>query len=167
MGYSAYVECNCYKEGKTVEPPYKQFMVHDEYGWHLEFEPETFSDEEYQMKYEFEEWLLYGCEHKRMEYCEYPVGTLATMNKFIKLIENIGGQEKFPFLIRYLPTYNGDCVPVNMVNGFKRELDYLESNLTDKSLVTFQKPSVVFEIIENLKKLCLASLETGNPIQWA
>lgn len=36
MSYSAYVICNCYQNGKTTDPPHKEFLRFDEEGLYLD-----------------------------------------------------------------------------------------------------------------------------------
>ncbi|MDU1891283.1 MAG: hypothetical protein E6767_11385 [Dysgonomonas sp.] len=106
MGYDAYVSCNCYKEGKATEFPYKEYLEIDEEGVLLS---DTASDDIYS---EFNKWKKTACSHPNMELVDERLANAWGMAEFRLLIEKMGGKSTLPILTEHLPVCNGGTLPV-------------------------------------------------------
>ncbi|MBN1988035.1 MAG: hypothetical protein JW783_01390 [Bacteroidales bacterium] len=143
MGYSAYVICNCYKEGKTAEPPHKEFMRLDEDGLYLDIPNELWEKDEnrvYQMEADFDKWKQTACEHKEMELANEFLSNITGMAAFRHIISELGGSNKFPVLTKYLPIINGGALPSEFAQQALDELLLLEKEQTmEEKVVLIEK----------------------------
>lgn len=133
MGYDAYVRCNCFKEGKTK--PFKYIKYVKDYPEYLELElPEEIKkNAELAEKIEddFYNWQYSACEHKDMEVISERIANASGMGALRFAIESCGGEKEFPTLATQLPEYNGGFMPVEMNDGFRKDLDaFMEKSYT-------------------------------------
>ena len=128
MGYSASVMCNCYKEGKTSEPPYKDFMKIDEEGMYLDLEALYKQDKaEYNKRHDaFDEWKRTACPHEDMELVYERLANISGMMAFKTVIREFGGKIRFPVLTQYLPVGNVGILPADFAGKALLELQDLE-----------------------------------------
>lgn len=129
MGFGGYVVCNCYKEGKTTEPPHKSYLHIDEYGLSLEIPHEIRqqdSERAERMEHEFNEWKEAACEHEDMDYANENLANRTGMSMFRSLIGSLGSQH-YPVLSTCLPANNEGFVPTDLVEKLLEELSRLES----------------------------------------
>ncbi|MFD2823426.1 hypothetical protein ACFS5M_07070 [Lacinutrix iliipiscaria] len=142
MSYSAFVVCNCYQKGKTVEPPHKEYIKFDEDGLFLDIPNDLWDKNEkkvLQMDSDFDNWKNSACEHEEMELCyEYLSNTLG-MVEFKGVIERLGGKEKFPILSKFLPTANGGTLPAKFTPEVLKEIDEFEKQkLNENRILLFE-----------------------------
>lgn len=128
MGYSAFVLCNCYKEGKiNSKPPHEEFIILDEEGLELNLPWEGNQD-----KYSaFWRWLQGNvCSHVNMQYCKEDLANSSGMGGFRNICHKLG-ETQFPILNQYLPTANGGYLPARYASQLLEELykmSHLDSN---------------------------------------
>lgn len=129
MGYDAFVPCNCYKNGKTVPPPFEEYVVIDEDGLIEMVLPDGLRDAGWDIcsKYylPFDRWMMDACEHEDMRYLFERIANISGMSKFRNLLEERGGEPLFPVLSKYLPRSNGGTLPVESAQDAIKELEEL------------------------------------------
>lgn len=144
MSYSAYVICNCYKDGKTTEPPHKEFLKFDEDGLYLDIPSERWEKDEekvYQMCADFDEWKRTACEHEEMELADEYLSNISGMGAFRHIVSELGGKSKFPILTEYLPTVNGGILPSEYAQQALGELFLLEKEQSIEEKVVLTEKS--------------------------
>lgn len=130
MGYDAYVNCSCYKEGKTKPFLYSECVQIDEDGI---YPSDDVSDEIYQ---EFYKWEKTACAHSGMKLVFERLANAWGMSEFRLLIEKLGGKDNFPVLTEYLPVYNGGTLPAEYACQAMEEVKkILNSSEKEKHLV--------------------------------
>lgn len=143
MSYSAYVICNCYKDGKTTEPPHKEFLKFDEDGLYLDIPSERWEKDDekvYQMCADFDEWKRTACEHEEMELADEYLSNISGMGAFRHIVSELGGKSKFPILTEYLPTANGGILPSEYAQQALDELFLLEKEQSiEEKVVLIEK----------------------------
>jgi len=143
MSYSAYVICNCYSDGKTTEPPHKEFLRFDEDGLYLDIPNELWEKDEekvYQMDADFDEWKRNACEHEEMELAHEYLSNISGMSSFRHIVRELGGIDKFPILSEYLPTANGGILPSEYAQQAFDELMLLEKEqIIEEKIVLTEK----------------------------
>ena len=162
MSYIAYVNCRCYRDGKTSDPPHKEYLHigdgededNDDELW---FEiPGQFQEKNkelaWQMKKEFELWRKSACEHENMEILCIHIANIYGMNDFKYLVENSGGKEKFPVLTEYLPIYNGGCLPWRYAQDALKEIEILETMPQEYNACLKRKNCDTIMWHENIKR---------------
>lgn len=102
MGYYAYVNCNCFQEGRTTEPPYPEYVRINDQGFYLD--TELLSSKKARMiSSAFGEWRRSACEHLNMTVLFTSVSNMSDMQRFFRMLYQLGGKDKFPILSKYLP----------------------------------------------------------------
>lgn len=140
MGYDAFVICNCFKEGKTAEPPYKDFMKVDHEGMYLDLETlyEQDKDEYFKRHQEFDEWKRSACPHEDMELVSERLANTSGMAAFKTILHEFGGEMRFPILTKYLPVANGGTLPTDYAEQALRELQDLEQEKPSEEKVVLK-----------------------------
>lgn len=144
MSYSAFVNCSCYKDGKTTEPPHKKYLHIDEEGINLEPPRYLFDRDKkrvFKMKQEFDTWKRTACVHENMEAADEYLSNGSGMGAFRHLINELGGKKKYPVLIKYLPTSNDGTLPAKLAEKALRELEKLENETSLEELVILKEKS--------------------------
>ena len=144
MSYSAYVICNCYKDGKTSEPPHKEFLRFDNDGLYLDIPDELWEKDEdkvYQMEAEFDTWKRTACEHEEMELASESLSNISGMSAFRHIVRELGGKDKYPILTEYLPTKNGGVLPSEFAQQLLDELLLLEKEKSIEEKVVLTEKS--------------------------
>lgn len=130
MGYDAYVNCNCYKEGKTADFLYEEYLQIDEDGV---YPVDGSNDEVYK---EFYKWKKTACIHPDMEMADEHLANAWGMGEFKLLIEKLGGKDIFPILSQYLPVCNGGTLPAEHAHQALVEVERIcNSDKTEMHLV--------------------------------
>lgn len=158
MSYSGYVICNCYMDGLTVDPPYKEFVRFDEDGLYLMVPEDIWeknTEQALRMEAEFDDWKFTACEHEEMELAHEYLSNIIGMGSFRHVVNELGGKDRFPILSTYLPTVNGGILAAEFAKQLFGELTELENEQSGFAYV-----------IEPLKRLAKASMVSGNPIHW-
>lgn len=138
MSYSAYVICNCYKDGITSEPPYKEFLRFDEEGLYLDISNEIWEKDQvkaYKMEAEFDKWKRTACRHEEMELADEYLSNIAGMSEFRRIVNKLTGEDKFSVLREYLPTANGGNLPSEFAQQALDELLVLENEHTTEEKI--------------------------------
>jgi hypothetical protein len=157
MGYSAYVICDCYQKGKTIDPPHKEYFRFDDEGMYLEIPDEIWDQDEetaFSLQKEFSQWLSNSCEHDDMEIAHERLYNACGSGSFYSFIGEEGGKKKFPVLTKYLPRLNGGILPASKAAAALHELEVLESNFTVNERVV---------LIETKSGVTLASTMSDKP----
>jgi hypothetical protein len=137
MGYDAFVTCNCFKEGKTKEPPYKDRMKIDVEGIYLDLNITYQQDKDEYLKrhQEFDDWKRTACPHEDMEFASEHLANMSGMAAFKTMLDEFGGEKRFPILTKYLPVANGGTLPADYAEKALRELKDLEQEKTSEKKV--------------------------------
>lgn len=103
MGLDASVMCNCFREGRTSEPPVpRDWLQIDEEGY-LVLRPEHDSPEACHRVYG---WMLACCEHPEMEHASEHIANWTGYRLFQQALAGVG-RDRFPVLRHELPEANG------------------------------------------------------------
>lgn len=144
MGYDAFVLCNCYKEGKTSDPPYPDFIRISDEGIDLDLQNvDTFdSEEKLNIYIEFDQWKATGCSHENMRYANESIANSSGMVDFITALEEQNGEMKFPVLMKCLESRNERSISSEMSGHILEELLKLEkSNFSEEKVLLQLKDS--------------------------
>jgi len=121
------VSCNCYRDGKTSEPPCKEYLDEDIEWLSLDIPDHIDPNQARQMTDEFYEWQKNACEYERMDFIDVSVGNIYVMSDFKFLLENNGGNEKFPVLMEHFQImYPGISLPAQYAQDALKEIELLE-----------------------------------------
>jgi len=106
-------------------------------------------------------WLQQSCEHEGFLASEF-LGNITRAKNVRDFLRGLQGEPgpKFPILLKkvvYDGTHTGDWVPVKESPALLREVDQV---LASRDILT---PGET-EFFESMKRLCEASIATGNPI---
>lgn len=167
MGLGIYVPCNCYKEGLCSEPPVdKDLIVYDEKDFLYDLNLEYKGNES--IFHLFDLWEDNCCLHKGMKYFYAHLCTNNVISWFIDFLELLN--LKFKLLLVALNNPD-EFIDSNMAKDVLIELNKINSENDIKKLMEDYNISeyieyyhAFYEIMENLKKGCVASIETGNPL---
>ncbi len=155
MGLNAVVMCNCYKDGRTVEPPVSRHLVglgsNGELTLNVSWENEELHNS-------FQRWLAAGCEHFLQQYVEVWMGTWGGVRSSQKALRELGADT----IADLIPDCNGGEISCVQTAFVLRAIDGLlkdEDNRTEgvRQLTGF---------LEALRTVCRASQKTGNPVLW-
>ncbi|MBL7829786.1 MAG: hypothetical protein JNK41_02065 [Saprospiraceae bacterium] len=137
MGYDAFVTCNCFKEGKTKEPPYKGFMKIDVEGIYLDLDLTYNQDKDEYLKrhQEFDDWKRTACPHQDMRFASEHLANTSGMEAFKTMLQDFGGEKRFPTLTKYLPVSNGGTLPAAYAEKVLKELKDIEQEKTGEKKV--------------------------------
>ena len=162
MAYFGRVSCNCYRDGKTSDPPYKEYLDED-VEWHgLDIPNHIDSETAHQMRNEFREWQKTACEHDGMDFIDVSVGNIYVVNDFRFLLDNNGGNKKFPVLMEYFPNYPGASIPVQYAQDALREIELLESLPLETVACLKRKGRAGFMWRENIKRVVPFAFGKGH-----
>jgi len=157
MSLDAYVRCTCIRDGKAKKPhPFADRLVWDESGApSLSGDP---TDEEWQAH---DAWVQASCEHQGFLVSEF-LGNITRVKNVRDFLKGLQGEPgpKFSVLLKkvvYDGTHTGDWLPTKQTPALLKEVDLV---LGSKDILT---PGET-EFFESIKRLCEASIATGNPI---
>jgi hypothetical protein len=130
MGYSGYVVCDCYQQGKTIDPPHKEYVRFDKNGLDI-YIPKVIMKQGEEigsvMEDEFCKWRKNACEHEDMILEYESFSNSWGWLDFRTFINDSGGQLKFPVLTKYLPVTSGGILRVSLAPAILKELALLEA----------------------------------------
>lgn len=156
MSLDAFVRCTCIRDGKAKPHPFPERLTFDESGApSLTGDP---SEDEWQAH---DDWVVESCEHGGY-LLSLPLGNIsriAHLRTFLRGLEGKPGP-RFPILLEkviYNGTHTGDWLPLEESPALLKEV---ETVLHSRDILASSEK----EFFENLKQLCEASIETGNPI---
>lgn len=157
MSLDGYVRCTCIRDGKAKEShPFPDRLIWDETGApSLTGDPD---DEEWEMH---DTWVQNACDHQGFIASEFlgNINRVRNVREFLKGLQSDPGP-KFPVLLKkvvYDGTHTGDFLPANQTPALMKEVDLV---LGSADILTEGER----EFFESMKRLCEASLATGNPI---
>lgn len=157
MSLDGYVRCTCIREGKVKEPhPSPDRLTSDETG-----APSLTGDPDDAEWEAHDTWVQNACEHQGFVASEFlgNINRIRNVREFLKGLQGDPGP-KFPILLKkvvYDGTHTGDFLPAKQTAALVKEVDLV---LGSKDILTEGER----EFFESMKRLCEASLATGNPI---
>ncbi len=146
MGLDAFVRCNCWRDGKTSEPPVPRELIRvdEEGGW---WGLTTDDDEWGENRVKFDEWRETACMHPQMHLVDEWVCSWGGKSYFLQALER-AGIENFPVLWNKFPQSNdGQLSPRDAFSGLK-ELRFLREE-ADLGFVVELVEEVSEEIIKD------------------
>ena len=168
MSYSAYVVCECHKLGKTIEPPHKEFLRFDEEGLYLDIPDylrEKDEDAFFQMYSDFDEWERTACEHEEMKLADEYLSNISGMGAFRYVVNELGGEDKYPILTKYLPTANGGILPNEFAQQALEEITLLENEKTiEEKVLLIEKStkSLIVSVSSDTYQLFIFTAQNKN-----
>jgi hypothetical protein len=152
----AYVRCTCIREGRAKPHPFPDKLTFDESGTpSLTGDP---SEEEWDTH---DSWLGESCEHGGF-LLSLPLGNISRISHLRTFLRGLQGKPnpRFPILLErviYNGTHTGDWIPREESPALLKEV---ETVLHSRDILADSEK----EFFDNLKQLCEASIQTGNPI---
>ncbi|HYG14312.1 MAG TPA: hypothetical protein VEC12_01065 [Bacteroidia bacterium] len=141
MGYDAYVSCNCYREGKTTEPPHKKHLSVETEGLFINLPEKTwyyklFPNKLYQHYNEFDEWKRTACPHEDMEFASERIANITGMANFRYVVKKLSGKKNLNTLLAQLPEANGGFLPVELAQDFLHDLRRFEESGEQEEIIS-------------------------------
>jgi len=130
MGYDASVNCNCYKDRKTIAPPYEELIIfsEDKFDIDIEYLFESDKDEYWNRFNQFSDWLKTACPHENMEIVSVRLANIGGMADFKYFIKTNGGHSRFPVLSTQLPESNVGFMPIKFNQAMLNEINDIEND---------------------------------------
>ena len=157
MSLDGYVRCTCIREGKVKQPhPFPGRLTWDESNSpSLSGDP---TEEEWEAH---DRWVQDACEHEGFLASEF-LGNITRIQNVREFLRGLQGDPgpKFPILLKkvvYDGTHTGDWVPIKQSAALLKEVNLV---LGSSDILTQGER----EFFESMKRLCDASIATGNPI---
>jgi len=156
MSLDGYVRCNCVREEKAKPHPFPDRLTWDESkAPSLSGDP---TEEEWEAH---EEWVQNACEHQGFLASEF-LGNITRVKNVRDFLKGLQGNPgpKFPILLKrvvYDGAHTGDWLPASQTAALMKEVDLV---LASRDILTPGEK----EFFESMKRLCEASIATGNPI---
>jgi hypothetical protein len=152
----AYVRCTCIKDGRAKPHPFPERLTFDEAG-----SPSLTGDPSEDEWDAHDNWFAESCEHGGY-LLALPLGNISRISHLRTFLRGLQGKPgpRFPILLEkviYNGTHTGDWLPREESPALLKEV---ETVLHSRDILA----SSEMEFFENLKQLCEASIETGNPI---
>jgi hypothetical protein len=156
MALDGFVRCSCIRDGKAKPHPFPKRLTWDESGC-----PSLTGDPTAKEWDKHDRWLQESCEHEGYLVSEFlgNIWRIKNIREFLRHLEDNPGP-KFPILLKrvvYDGTHTGDWVPVKQSPALLKEVNLV---LASSDILTPGEK----EFFENMKRLCEASIATGNPI---
>jgi hypothetical protein len=157
MSLDAYVRCTCIRDGKAKRPhPFADRLTWDESGG-----PSLSGDPTEQEWEAHDKWVRLSCEHQGYLVSEF-LGNITRVKNVRDFLRGLQGEPgpKFPVLLKkvvYDGTHTGDFLPAKETPALMKEVDLV---LGSKDILKDGE----LEFFESMKRLCEASIATGNPI---
>jgi hypothetical protein len=159
MSLDAYVRCTCIRDGKAKIPhPFP-----DRLTWDSSSAP-SLSGEPNEDEWEAHDlWVQESCEHEGFLVSEFlgNINRIQNVRDFVRGLQGSPGP-RFPILLKkvvYDGTHTGDWLPVKQTPSLLKEVTLV---LQSSDILTQGER----EFFESMKRLCEASIATGNPIMF-
>jgi hypothetical protein len=155
MGLDASVCCNCVREGKAIAHPFPEKLVFDDGG-----QPALNDGASTDDWIKHDHWLAESCEHAGF-LVSVRLGNISMIAHVRELLGDLQRTNlRFPILLEkvvYNGIHSGDSIPTADVPPLLKEVDTVVrlGNTLD---------SMDREFFTSIKRLCDASITTGNPI---
>ena len=156
MALDGYVRCTCIRDGKAKPHPFPERFMWDEAGApSLSGDP---TEEEWEAH---DRWVQESCEHESFLVSEF-LGNITRAQHLRDFLRGLQGKPapRFSILLKqvvYDGTHTGDFIPVKQTPALLKEVDLV---LASSDILTQGEK----EFFESMKRLCEASVATGNPI---
>lgn len=146
MGLDAFVPCNCFKEGKTSEPPVdREWIIQDEGYYSLN----PLYSKDMDLDNKIYKWSQNCCEHPFMHISER-ISNWSGIRLFQQAMNTIG-IDNFPILNTELPDVNGGYLTVENAKKALAELDIFEKRIVTINniyLINVDSGEAVYEYID-------------------
>jgi hypothetical protein len=159
MALDGHVHCTCIRDGKAKPHPFAANRVtFDETGEpRLKGKP---TDDELEA---LDDWYVESCEHNGYLLSLFlgNITRVKNLRSFLRALQGKPGP-RFPILLTgvlYDGTHSGDFLPIKKSKPLLKEV---ETVLHSSDILTDSEK----EFFGNMKLLCEASIETGNPIMF-
>ncbi|MDF7810266.1 hypothetical protein [Hymenobacter sp. YC55] len=169
MGYAAIVRCNCYRDGLTTEPPHKEYVQVDEEGVYINLDELGLTKTTRLAWYlEFDSWQMKACIHPDMHYAYEHLQNISGMANFRSTLAKLNAPRRFQALNQYLPVANSGALPIEHAATALQEINALSMEY----IMAFESTKLVqvgirhAYILDALRRVLTASLETNNPVIW-
>ncbi len=158
MSLDAYVRCTCIRDGKAKPHPFPHKFALDEFA-----EPALIGNASLDEWIAHDRWFADSCEHMGYLVSERlgNVAMIAKLREFIQTLDRESGL-RFPILLGnvvYSGTHSGDSISRNTAKRLQEEVDNILG--LNRPLRDWER-----EFLGSLKRLCDASIATGNPITF-
>ena len=156
MSLDAYVRCTCIRDGKAKPHPLPGRLMWDEAN------APSLSGDPTQKEWDLHDrWVQESCEHEGFLVSEF-LGNITRAQHLRDFLRGLQGKPgpRFPVLLKkviYDGTHTGDWIPVEESPALLQEVDTV---LASKDILTPGEK----EFFDSMKRLCEASIATGNPI---
>jgi hypothetical protein len=160
MSLDAFVRCTCIRDGKVKKPhPFPGRLTLDDHSGSPSLTGDP-TEEEWEAH---DQWVQDSCEHEGFLVSEF-LGNITRAQHVREFLRGLQGDPgpKFPILLKkvvYDGTHTGDWIPVKQTPALLREVTTV---LASSDILTPGEK----EFFEAMKRLCDASIETGNPINF-
>jgi hypothetical protein len=156
MGLDAHVRCACIRDGLAKSHPFPDRLTLDETA-----EPVLTGDPSEEDWLVHDRWFADSCEHSGYLLSER-LGNISMASHLREFLRPLEGhpRPRFPILLEkvlYDGTHSGDWIPSERTVDLLKEV---ETVLHSKDILADSEK----EFFLSMKKLCRASIETGNPI---
>jgi hypothetical protein len=157
MSLDGYVRCSCVRDGKAKKPhPFP-----DRLAWDESNSPYLTGDPDEDEWEAHEKWIQDACEHEGYLASEF-LGNITRIQNVREFLRGLQGKPgpRFPILLKkvvYDGTHTGDWLPAKQTPALLKEVNLV---LQSRDILTEGEK----EFFESMKRLCDASLATGNPI---
>src|SRR5579863_590558 len=158
MALDGFVRCTCVRDGKAKPHPFPDLLIFDESGEPmLKGDP---SDEEFEAH---DRWMADSCEHQGFILSAFlgNITRVKNLRSFLRALQGKPGP-RFPILLEkvlYNGTHTGDWIPIKKSQALLKEV---ETVLHSSDILSDSEK----EFFNNMKQLCEASIQTGNPIMF-
>jgi hypothetical protein len=154
MGLDAFVCCNCIREGKAIAHPFPEKLVFDDGG-----QPALKDGASTDDWIKHDHWLAESCEHAGF-LVSVRLGNISMIAHVRELLGDLQRTNlRFPILLEkvvYDGTHSGDSISTPDVPPLRKEVNTM---LLRNTLDSMDKG-----FFTSMKRLCEASIATGNPI---
>lgn len=155
VGLDAYVNCNCYIEEKTTEPPFdKNLLRFDDGEISIQLSNDMPQEERWDLWDKLDKWEEDCCPHPYRRICDVRIGNLHGIGKFYDAVVKVGGgyHNKYPTLLSIIPSNNGGSVEVAKCLQILAELEDFCNHLEEQTgifLVDTKTDNTIFSCVES------------------
>lgn len=157
MALDAYVRCTCIRDGEVKNP----YPFPDRFMWDESNTPSLSGDPTEDEWEAHDLWVQNSCKHEGFLVSEF-LGNITRIKNVREFLRGLQGNPgpKFPVLLKkvvYDGTHTGDWIPIKQSPALLKEVNLV---LGSSDILTQGEK----EFFESMKRLCEASIATGNPI---